>query len=501
MSLFADEEAAQLASAGLDRTRDPKVRLGLLGLLETIFARRGDRARESEVLEEMGRIASKMGSQEACDVLLRRIHMHRALGERESEARRITEMEAHSKSAGLEIWAARSLLERARLLTAKGEYDSARALADSARDQFASLADAPGQVESLCSLAEVSILQGSIASVPGIVQEALRLASVEANQSLVVQCLRAASAAAFARQDFEASISLGAQMEELCRRIGDLEGEADALTRLGAARARLFLVDDARRHYADAARLYRLLGKRQGEGAVFINAGFLLTWLGQYNDARASYEQADAIFRALDDRRGQVISLLNLGMVELYQGSSAAARDSADRALELARRIESQPMIAAALANLGAAERDLGETRAAIEHMEQGLELRRTLGQRAEMANDLSDLAVAYLDIGRLADARVACGEMLSLLAESPDSVMHPQYVLWSAAQTSWAEGNKVEASSLLEQADKALTDKAAAIPDDSSRQAFLTFPFNRELAEAARSGTWPRRRRKKTRS
>ena len=498
LSLFADEEGAQLADSGLKRSEDPTVRWGLLGLLETIVARRGDRPRQSEILEEMEAMASRMGPQEACDVLLRQIHRHRALGEREPEARRIEEMEAQAEAAGLTIWTARSLLARALLLTSKGEYESARSLAETARDRFASRADGPGQVESLCALAEVSILQGNVASVPGIVQEALRLATTEANQSLVVHCLRAASAAAFARQEFEASISLGSQMEDLCRRIGDLEGEADALTRLGSARARLFLVDEARRHYAEAARLYRLLGKRQGEGAVFINAGFLLTWLGQYDEARNSYEQADSIFQALDDRRGQVISLLNLGMVELYQGSSAAARDSAARALELARRIESQPMIAAALANLGAAERDLGETRSAIAHMEQGLGLRQTLGQRAEMANDLSDLAVAYLDVGRVTDARVASDEMLGLLAESPSSVMHPQYVLWSAAQTSWAERNEVEARQLLEKAGKALAEKAAAIPDEASRQAFLTLPFNRELTEAVRSGTWPRRRKKK---
>ena len=162
--------------------------------------------------------------------------------------------------------------------------------------------------------------------------------------------------------------------------------------------------------------------------------------------------------------------------------------------------MESQPMVASALANLGAAERDLGETRSAIEHMQEGLTLRRSLGQQAEMANDLSDLAIAYLDDSRAPEARAVCEEMLQLLEESPASVMHPQYVLWSAAQTSWAEGKEAEARRLLDDAGKALSIKADAIPDDVSRQAFLTLPFNRELAEALRTGTWPRGRTAKTR-
>jgi tetratricopeptide (TPR) repeat protein len=439
--------------------------------------------------------ASGLTAHEECEVLLRRIHLHRALGEREAEGSRIEDLAQRADVAGLRPWQTRALQAQATWLTERGDYEPARAIAQEALDRFAADGDARGQVESLCSLAEVSVLQGDFGAVPPLVERALRLATAESNQSLVVHCLRAASAGAFARQDFESSIALGMQMEELCRRIGDLEGEADALTRLGSARARLFLVDEARRHYAEAGRLYRRLGKRQGEGAVLINAGFLLTWLGLYDEARASYESADAIFRAIDDRRGQVISLLNLGMVELYQSRPDPARAAAGRALELARQMESQPMVASALANLGAAERDLGEARSAIEHMQEGLALRRSLGQRAEMANDLSDLAIAYLDDGRAAEARTACEEMLRLLEESPASVMHPQYVLWSAAQTSWAEGKDAEARRLLHEASEALSSKASAIPDDVSRQAFLTLPFNRELAETLRSGTWPRGR------
>jgi tetratricopeptide (TPR) repeat protein len=495
LALYADEEALELASAGRDRSTDPEGRFALVGLLETVYARRGDRARQSDALAAMQTEASGLTAEEECEVLLRWIHLHRALGEREAEGSRIDDLVQRSDGAGLRLWQTRALQARATWLTERGDYEPARAIAQQALDRFAADGDTGGQVESLCSLAEVSVLQGDFDAVTPLVERALHLATAESNQSLVVHCLRAASAGAFARQDFAASIALGTRMEELCRRIGDLEGEADALTRLGSARARLFLVDQARRHYAEAARLYRRLGKRQGEGAVLINAGFLLTWLGLYDEARASYENADAIFRAIDDRRGQAISLLNLGMVELYQSHPGPAREAAGRALELARRMESPPMIASALANLGAAERDLGETRTAIEHMQEGLALRRSLGQRAEMANDLSDLAIAYLDDGLTAEARTACEEMLRLLEESPDSVMHPQYVLWTAAQTSWAEGEEAKALRLLEEAGKALSTKATAIPDDVSRQAFLTLPFNRELAEALHSGRWPRGR------
>lgn len=483
--LYADEEALAHLQRALTLTTSPRLRFDLLALQESILHRGGDREAQKTCLEQLEALAHSLGDEERiCETLWRRILFARALGERETEAALIAELKQRALAVGGELWPARARQAEAAYRALLGQYEAATSLAREALKGYQAIPDVQGQVESLYLLASVAVQQGQFGEAQRYVAEVQGLA--QGNQSLAVQALRAAIAAAFVRQDMTSGLHLTEQMLSLCQSIHDREGEADAHTHLGVILARLFRLHEARQHYAEAEKIYRAIGKRQGQAAVLINAGLLaLVHLGRYDEARAAFEQADEIFRRLDDLRGQTIAALNLGMAAAYQEDYPAAKAAAQRALELARSMSSRPLEANALGNLGAAERELGELSQAIEHMEAGLAIRRELGQAAELGADLCDLTVAYLRAGRLEDARLAAQELLELHAAAAEAMMHPQYVLWAAAQTYEALGETQRAQELLTQAHRTLQERANAIPDPESRATFLALPFNRQIRAA----------------
>ena len=343
-----------------------------------------------------------------------------------------------------------------------------------------------------CLLAEIAVHQGRFEEVRRFLDEAGSMAESEANQSLLIETLRVAFVAMFNRQDFTTAYRLSQQRLNLCRSVGHTTGEADAHMHLAQAATQLFRIEEARRHFAEAATLYHALGDRRGQAAVLLNAGLLATRLGQYAQEIESFRQAEALFKELNDLRGQTVSALNIADTARFLGDYTAAKAAALRGLELARAMKSLVYEANALAGLGAAERELGELPAAITHMEAGLALRRQLDQPANLGADLCDLTIAYLRAGNLPAARQAAGEMLAIYDAAADHMLHPEYILWASAQTYHALGEPDRAQALLEQAHAVLQKAVAAIPDPESRATILRLPFNRELLAACERGAWP---------
>ncbi len=269
-------------------TEEPSSRYSLLSLREQIAARRGDRETQRADLDELGVLADLLEDRsKACEVLLRWTQLERLLGNRADEAERVAALKRTAASMNDPLWNARARQAEAGSLVATSQYDAARAELELALAGYRQLADGSGQVESLCLLAEIAIQQGHLDQVENLLGQAGAIPAAQASQQLLIQTMRAASAAAFARQQFDVSLSLGTEMLALAEAIGDEEGKADATLRLGTAHARLFQVEAARDRYGEAERGYRMLGRRQGQGAVLINAGFLANWLGQYAEARA----------------------------------------------------------------------------------------------------------------------------------------------------------------------------------------------------------------------
>ncbi len=406
VKLYADTEALIAIERTLELlTSDAAAsaaadRFEMLVLREGIYHRRGDRAAQWADLEQLSALAVDDGAR--CEVLCRQIAYSSVTGDRAAETDRIEQLRELADRSQSRLWQARAALAAGQYQLLISQYPQAQATLHHAV-QLAQQADvAAAQIAGYCALAEVAVQQGRFDAAQDALVRANTLAGSQGNRSMLVAALRVTSGALFARQDFDAAQAVATQMLELCRTIGDREGEADALARLAAVAARRFQILQARQLYAEAQRLYNALGKRQGQAAVMVNTTMLLVGrLGRYDEGLALIREAAAIFRELHDVRGQAICALNEGMITLYLEDYAAGRSASRRGLELARQMKSRVMEANALANLGAAERELGKLDAAIAHMEAGLAIRRSLGQPAELGTDLCDLTVAYCRQGR----------------------------------------------------------------------------------------------------
>jgi tetratricopeptide (TPR) repeat protein len=286
--------------------------------------------------------------------------------------------------------------------------------------------------------------------------------------------------------DYERSRSFALQALQISRAIGDREGEADCLSRLGNIDSRLFHVHDASNNFAKAAAIYKTLDKRRGEAVVLFNTGLLFLKVGEYERALSGFSQANEIFAVLNDLRGRAVCAVNVGMLAYFQRRYAASRRLSQQALQRARQLSSPYLESAAMGNLGAAERELDMVPEAIAHCEEALRIKRGMTSSADIGSDLADLGLTYLRAGDRRAAIAAADEILSLGHDSLESVMYPQNVIWNAAQIYGAFGLRQEQQAALRRACAALDKRRALIPDDAWRRTYDELPFNVAIREAA---------------
>jgi tetratricopeptide (TPR) repeat protein len=272
---------------------------------------------------------------------------------------------------------------------------------------------------------------------------------------------------------------------EICRAIGDREGEADFLFRLGNIAGRRFAVAGAVETYAAATTIYEALNKPLGKAIVLLNTGLLYLKIGEHGRALAALKGARAIFLDVNDLRGLTICALNLGMAAYLSGRFGAALRLSRKAVALAQRLGNPQLECSALGNVGAAERELGEREASLTHSEAALEQRRRMAPM-DIGSDLADMGLTYLRAGDLPAACTIAEEIEALPAPALESVMFPQNVLWSAAQIYDAAGLDRAYRRALQQALELYEDRRAKIPDGSWRQTYGRLFFNRQICEAS---------------
>jgi tetratricopeptide (TPR) repeat protein len=491
LAVFADKEALSALSRALELIADPQLRFELLGQREEIWHRQGERDAQNADLTGLEELAHAAGAEDwICEILRRQIRYWRALGDRQAEGELVAALKGRAVASGEKRWQAEALRAEATYQILLSQYDAAsERLADALR-LFQSADDTRAQIACYCGLIEIATQRSRFDEAQDLLQAAQLLAEVSADKSLLVGPLRTASGVAFARQEYETCLVLARQMLDLCRRIGDREGEADALSRLGTSLARLFRVQEARQSYEQAAALYDRLGKRQGQAAVRLNAGILAMNVGRYDEAIASFQQAGELFAWMDDRRGQMLSALNLSAAAIYWEDYPNASEAAQRSLELARQIQIPIVEAVALGNLGECHFYLGDVEHAIQYLEAALALRRERSlPPGDSASDLSVLARAYLKAGHKEKARQTAGKLLALCESKPESISYPQQALWAIAQVDATLGDRQRARELLEQAYAIVQQKTMTIPDPESKAAFLQLSYNREVLQAYENG------------
>jgi DNA-binding SARP family transcriptional activator len=486
LRLYADGEALRALSRALELTAGPDLRWELVASREAIHGRAGRRAEQLADLETLEALAGATpDASRLFECMRRRIVYARAIDDVEGQLRWIDALRARVVSSGHGYWHAFCSEASAALMTSLGRYDDALISAREAELAYKSTGNDAGIVQSLCLIADISTLRADPAASRAALDDATALAVASSNEASVARALAASALAAYMSVDYERAHVSAERGLELCRTIGDREGEADFLFRLGNIAGRRFAVAEAVDRYASATAIYEALNKPLGQAIVLLNAGLLYLKVGEHTEALGALKRARAIFLDVNDLRGLTICALNLGMAAYLRGRFGAALRLSRRAVALARRLGNPQLECSALGNVGAAERELGDREASLAHSEAALDQRRRMAPM-DIGSDLADMGLTYLRAGDLGSACAIAEEIEALPDPALESVMFPQNVLWSAAQIYHAAGLHDAYRRALRLAVALYEERRTKIPEGPWRHSYGLLFFNTNLREAA---------------
>lgn len=210
------------------------------------------------------------------------------------------------------------------------------------------------------------------------------------------------------------------QSLRLHRDRSDRAGEARALSHLGIVEDRLGDVDASVGYLQQALARYRELGDRHGTASVLTNLGTVQGQTGDHAGAAEALTAGRNLFRELGDRAGEATALTNLAEAYTYLGRHTAAAAHLHEALAHFRDLGHRYGEAAALSTLGQVHVHLGHPEEAIGLHEEALEIFRATGHRYGEANTLNGLAEALRAAGR-PGAAAAHREALAIATETGD--------------------------------------------------------------------------------
>ncbi|GHH42932.1 XRE family transcriptional regulator [Lentzea cavernae] len=199
------------------------------------------------------------------------------------------------------------------------------------------------------------------------------------------------------------------------RLVGDREGEARALTNLGAAHRLLGRYSPAAARLRQSLRLHRDHSDRAGEARALSHLGIVEDRLGDVDASIGYLQQALARYRELGDRHGTASVLTNLGTVQSQTDDHAGAAETLNAGRDLFRELGDRAGEAAALTNLADTYTHLGRHTTAATHLHRALAHFRDLGHRYGEATALSILGQVHVHLGRAEEAIALHEEALEI--------------------------------------------------------------------------------------
>jgi tetratricopeptide (TPR) repeat protein/transcriptional regulator with XRE-family HTH domain len=285
-------------------------------------------------------------------------------------------------------------------LVARGHWDQAVALHQTALTAARLADDQPGQAGTLADLGVMGTLTGDYPAAAASLAQAVALYGRIGD--------RAGQAYALCQQgmlqrwtgSYSAALASHEQALVLARGSDDQRAEASALKLLSVAQLETGDYLAPAVNLAGALDLYRSLGHRQGQAEILRFLGILLTRTGDYPAAGAKLRQALEVFSDLGDRPYQAWTLNDLGMVQQLTGDYPAAAASHQHALELCRDLGEPLGQAEALNRLGELSLRTSATGQARDQHIQALTIARDLGAAQEEARALEGLGNSHLHDG-----------------------------------------------------------------------------------------------------
>ncbi len=205
--------------------------------------------------------------------------------------------------------------------------------------------------------------------------------------------LARAAELAYRQSDYAATVALAGESLEICREIGDQQGVASALIKLGNAATEAGDYAAAAEHLEEALAIWRDLEDKHGIARALISLGWVSLRSGDHQQANVRLEEALALSRELGDARSVGFELSGLGEAALQQGDYGRAMRLLEESLELRRQLGNKWGVGVSLGTLGLVAIRQGDWDSAMARLRESLEVRQEIGDKGGSAWCLERLA------------------------------------------------------------------------------------------------------------
>jgi predicted ATPase/class 3 adenylate cyclase len=237
--------------------------------------------------------------------------------------------------------------------------------------------------------------------------------------------LARAAELAYRQSDYPATMSLASESLSIFREIGDRQGMASALIKLGNAATEMGDYATASGFLAEALKTWRELKDKHGIARALISSGWVALRSGKYDLAKTQLMEALAISRELGDTRNIAFELSGLGEVALRQQDYVRATQLVEESLALRRQLGNKWGVGVSLGILGWVAMREEKWDRAIARLGESLEVRREIGDQSGSAWCLERLAAVVMAQGQAEKAARLFGAGAALRA-SIRSVIDP---------------------------------------------------------------------------
>jgi tetratricopeptide (TPR) repeat protein len=246
-----------------------------------------------------------------------------------------------------------------------------------------------------------------------------------------------------ARQRYEEALPL-------CKRVGDLFGQAYCIQRLGDIALRRSNHDDARQRYEEAIPLYERIGDLPGQANCIKGLGDIALYRSNHDDARQRYEEAIPLYKRAGDPLGQANCIRSLGDIALFfRSDHDDACQRYEEAIPLYKRAGSLLGQANCIQGLGHAALNRSDHDTARERYEEAIPIYKRVGDLLGQANCIQGLGdIAWARSDRDTGQRLF-REALGLyeLLQEPSSIGETHLRLARAALTPEERREHIEAA------------------------------------------------------
>lgn len=221
----------------------------------------------------------------------------------------------------------------------------------------------------------------------------------------------------------EAALQQARDASLVYKTLGDRQGQAAVLDRMGVIYRNSARFRDALAHHQEAMDIHRQIGDEHGLARDFGHAGIAYTSLNEYARALDYFNQALSLYRQADDRRGEARTLMNICAVQGDQGYHRDALKNCNESLRAFGEIGGhRQQIALLLHNRGEIYRYKGEYDKALIEYREALAGYRDIGDLQHQSRALCDIGWAYQGLECHSEALIHHEKAESMASEIGDT-------------------------------------------------------------------------------